>query len=68
MNRLFEVPETPPPKSEYKCRHCEHAERHECGTRNIWYCGIRKSNRTSNGLLKIKAGNSACLNFKKEEK
>lgn len=67
MNKLFEVPETPPTKSEYKCQHCEHAERWKCGTRYIWYCGARKSKQTSNGLLKIKARNDACLIFKIEE-
>lgn len=50
------------------CRHCEHRQRHQCGCSIIQYCGVRKSNRTENGLLKIKCTNKACLSFKKQLK
>lgn len=35
----------------------------ECGARVIQYCGVRKSNRTYNGLLKIKVTNPACMAY-----
>lgn len=47
------------------CRHCENRQRHQCGGSIIQYCGVRKSNRTYNGLLKIKVTDKACLLFKK---
>jgi len=46
------------------CRHCEHRQRHQCGGSIIQYCGVRKSNRTENGLLKIKVTDDACIAFK----
>jgi hypothetical protein len=42
------------------CRTCEHRQRHEYYTKVFHYCGIRKSNRTGNGLLKIKCKDIAC--------
>ena len=45
------------------CRNCKHKQAWECGTKIIHYCGIRKSNRTTNKLLKIKCKNIACILF-----
>lgn len=57
---------------EYKgehCRTCEHRQRWNFNGKIFQYCGIRKSNRTSNGLLKIKCKDMACEVYKiKEEK
>ena len=48
------------------CLNCEHRERHQCGGSIIQYCGVRKSNRTHNGQLKIKCKTPACSSFKKQ--
>jgi hypothetical protein len=50
------------------CRNCRHRERHEMGATIISYCGIRKSNRTQNGKLKIKAKDPACRLFEEKMK
>ena len=42
------------------CNSCEHRQRWECNSKVFQYCGIRKSNRTDNGLLKIKCKDAAC--------
>ena len=42
------------------CRTCEHRQRWECRSKIFQYCGVRKSNRTDNGLLKIKCKNKVC--------
>ena len=42
------------------CNTCEHRQRWECNSKIIQYCGVRKSNRTQNGLLKIKCKDKAC--------
>lgn len=46
------------------CLTCEHRERHQCGGSIIQYCGVRKSNRTYNGQLKIKCKTPACAVYK----
>lgn len=61
---LFDVQ---PIKTE-TCLTCKHRERHQCGGSIIQYCGVRKSNRTYNGQLKIKCKTPACSSFKKIEK
>ena len=61
---LFEVT----PITTETCLNCEHRERHQCGGSIIQYCGVRKSNRTYNGKLKIKCKTPACSSFKKIEK
>lgn len=48
------------------CRSCIHRERWQCGGSIIQYCGMRKSNKTQNGLLKIKVSDPACPIYKKE--
>lgn len=62
--KLFEVPPTLPVKF---CRTCLYRERHQCGGSIIQYCGIRKSNRTENGQLKIKVTMPACESYKEKE-
>lgn len=42
------------------CRTCEHRERWECGSKIISYCNARHSNRTDNGLKKVKCNDTAC--------
>lgn len=42
------------------CNTCEHRQRWQCNSKVFQYCGIRKSNRTTNGLLKIKCKDIAC--------
>ncbi len=49
------------------CKDCEHRQRWECGASIFQYCGVRKSNRTENGLLKIKCKTEACSQFKEIE-
>ena len=61
---LFDVQ---PIKTE-TCLNCEHRQRHQCGGSIIQYCGVRKSNRTYNGQLKIKCKTPACGSFKKQTK
>jgi len=46
------------------CNSCEHRQRHQCNSKVFQYCGIRKSNRTNNGLLKIKCKTIACPFYK----
>jgi len=60
--KLFEVEEK---KSENTCKDCVHRQRWQCNSKVIQYCGIRKSNRTNNGLLKIKCKDKSCNLFKK---
>ena len=47
------------------CNGCEHRQRWQCGGSIIQYCGVRSSNRTENGLLKIKCKDKACNLFTK---
>lgn len=53
-------------KSTKFCRTCAHRQRWECNSKVIQYCGKRKSNRTFNGLLKIKVTNNACELYEEE--
>lgn len=53
-----------PKKPTNTCRTCEHRQRWECGGSVIQYCGVRKSNRTFNKLLKIQVTNEACALYK----
>jgi len=62
-NYLFEV--KPIKKPETKCKQCEYSERHQCNSKIILYCGLRKSGRTSTGLFLIKANQISCEHFKK---
>jgi|GEM_PF-2322899 len=51
----------------YTCRQCRHRQRWECEGSIIQYCGVRRSNRTENGLLHIKVTNKACYSFELEK-
>lgn len=67
MNYLKSLPELfkiIPKFPDNTCLNCENRQRHQKGGSIIQYCGVRKSNRTENGLLKIKAKNPACEQFK----
>ena len=57
-----------PAKPTKFCRTCKHRERWQCGGTWIQYCGVRKSKRTKNGLLKIKVTLPACALYKEEIK
>lgn len=63
MNTLFEPPST---DDQLTCGTCEHRERHQCNSKVFQYCGIRKSGRTENGLLKIKCKTKACQLYKEK--
>ena len=62
MLELFTI-ETKKP-SGLTCNSCEHIQRWESNSKVFQYCGIRKSNRTGNGLLKIKCKDAACQLYK----
>ena len=58
---LFSLPDVKPLLAAgLTCNSCEHRQRWECNSKVFQYCGIRKSNRTDNGLLKIKCKDAAC--------
>lgn len=65
MSKLFDVV---PVFSDKFCRTCTYRERWKLGETIIQYCGIRKSNRTENGKLKIKCKTPACVSYKEETK
>jgi hypothetical protein len=71
MNTLFDIPPTPPvDKLHYSdkfCRTCKHRQRWQCNSKVIQYCEMQKSNRTFNGLKKIKASDKACIKFYEAE-
>lgn len=48
------------------CKTCVHREPWQCGSKVIQYCKKRKSNRTTNGLLKIKVNMPSCASYQKE--
>ena len=63
---LFAVPESIPEKNPNTCKTCVNIQKWECGGSFFFYCGVRKSNRTDNGLLKVKCKTEACLQYKRE--
>lgn len=65
MKKIFDIPEQVQEQPKETCRTCKHRQRWECGASIIQYCGVRKSNRTFNGLLKIKVHFKACMQYKK---
>lgn len=68
MNTLFDNEPIPQKSKPTKfCRTCAHLQKWACGGRYFFYCGIRKSNRTENGLLKVKCKNEACYAYKEQE-
>jgi len=66
MEKLFEIEEKTPIVTN-TCNGCEHRQRWECNSKVFQYCGVRKSNRTNNGLLKIKCKDAACPLFQETD-
>lgn len=64
--KLFDVPEVPIPKRMETCKTCCHRQRWDFNSKIFQYCGIRKSKRTQNGLLKIKCKTPACAYYKEQ--
>ena len=61
QSTLFALPDAKPLLGAgLTCNSCEHRQRWECNSKVFQYCGVRKSNRTDNGLLKIKCKDAAC--------
>lgn len=58
------------PHVDHTCRECANRQRWQADHANTiqQYCGVRRSNRTRNGLLKIKCNQAACCLFQAEEK
>lgn len=67
MDSLFDI-EPVENKPTSFCRTCIHAEGWQCGSKVIYYCKNRRSNRTENGLLKIKLKNPSCAGYEAIEK
>ncbi len=62
---LFSLPDAKPLLGGgLTCNSCEHRQRWQCNSKVFQYCGVRKSNRTENGLLKIKCKDAACALYK----
>jgi hypothetical protein len=62
MDKLFDIPlKVSKPRAE-RCKNCEHITciEYNYPVKRFFYCKLRKSNRTDNGLLKIKANQVAC--------
>ena len=64
QDNLFDIPKDPVGLT---CKTCKHRQRWDCNSKVIQYCGVTKSNRTDNGLLKIKCKNEACIMYEKDE-
>ena len=72
MSELFDMPPTAKPAETHdgtgrRCNECAHGQGWVCGSKIIWYCWARTSNRTDNGKLKIKARQAACSMFAAED-
>jgi hypothetical protein len=67
MNEQQELFAVAPDNAGKTCRTCLNRQRWLCGVRIIQYCGVRRSNRTENGLLKIKAKDAACAAYKEDK-
>ena len=60
QSMLFALPDAKPLLGAgLTCNSCEHRQRWQCNSKVFQYCGVRKSNRTENGLLKIKCKDAA---------
>lgn len=60
---LFDVPAE---KVENTCKSCKHILAMDYGdSGRFFYCSLRSSNRTENGLLKIKCKTPACVSYEK---
>ena len=62
MNTLFDIEPTASEPRKERCKHCKHFTwlEYNSPVKKFFYCKLRKSNRTDNGLLKIKANQVAC--------
>lgn len=58
ISMLFDL-DTIPDKKE-TCKDCKNKIRLQFNNTGIYYCKVKKSGRTHNGLLKIKLKNKAC--------
>ena len=68
MDKLFDIDSVPKKHREERCKECEHFTVLEYDTgKRIFYCSLHKSNRTLNGLQKIKANQESCDAFKKSD-
>jgi hypothetical protein len=66
MPELFKrLADSAKPQRTEKCGQCARIQKWERGSQFFFYCGIKKSGRTANGLLKVKCGNPACGLFEK---
>jgi hypothetical protein len=64
---LFDLPQAKGSEDKkLTCLSCKHRQRWECNSVVVQYCGVRKSNRTENGLLKIKCKDAACVAYEAE--
>ena len=65
MKTLFDIEPIAPTRRPEKCNTCRHLTwlDYDSGKR-FFYCQIRKSKRTQNGLLKVKASREACDGYK----
>ena len=64
---LYDIGPIKKQKPLHTCKTCVHIQKWACGGSYFFYCGIRKSNRTGNGLLKVKCKREACGLYKEEE-
>lgn len=64
MDDQFKLFDLPKPLKMNTCRKCINNQSWKCNSKVFHYCGVRKSNRTENGLLKIKCKDIACTLFK----
>lgn len=68
-NQLFNIPIQKKLVRKEKCKDCAYSQRwglNDKSPKVFWYCSARKSKLTNNGLLKIKASQTACDNFKED--
>lgn len=61
--KLFDIPEQSKEKPKVTCISCKFRYKHQYG--KMFYCSKQKSNRTSYGNKKIKAGDPACHMYEK---
>jgi len=65
---LFNIPlkQSIPSFKKKRCKYCKHIEKWACGGSFFYYCGISTSNRTKNGLAKVKCNKPSCGAFELE--
>ena len=62
INTLFDLSETKKERPLHRCRGCKHMVTHFYN-KGFKYCQLQRSNRTGNGLKKIKANDPSCIKF-----